>query len=66
MEGLIYTDKGFMTELKALLEANGLDASDIGYSEQGMQGENYVSLDVGENFIGSWLDRGIDFEEYNF
>jgi hypothetical protein len=65
-DGLIYTDKGFMSQLKELLEANGLDASDIGYSESGMQGENYVSLDVGENFIGSWLERGINFEEYNF
>ena len=24
------------------------------YSEQGMQGDDYVSLDVGKDFIASW------------
>ena len=36
-DGLIYTDKQFMTELKELLTAKGFDASDVSYSEQGMQ-----------------------------
>jgi hypothetical protein len=27
------------------------EAEDVGYSEQGMQGRDYVSLDVGEEFI---------------
>jgi hypothetical protein len=32
----------------------GLDSSDVNYSEQGMQGDNYVSLDAGPNFIESF------------
>jgi len=52
--GLIYTDTGFEAELIQLLTAQGFDASDVSYSEQGMQGDRYVSLDVGETFIRSW------------
>jgi hypothetical protein len=52
--GLIYTDKGFMDELRDYLTRAGYDASDVAYSEQGMQGFNYVSLDVGANFLRSW------------
>lgn len=51
-DGLIYTDKQFRAELNAFLTAQGLAEAD--YSEQGMQGDNYVSLDVGEDFITAW------------
>jgi hypothetical protein len=27
---------------------------DVDYSEQGMQGDNYVSFDVGAKFLKSW------------
>lgn len=53
-DGLIYTDKEFLDELRGYLELNGLDDSDVHYSEQGMQGDDYVSLDVGSKFITSW------------
>ena len=53
--GLIYTDKLFAKELKKFLNAQGLDGSDVSYSEQGMQGDNYVSLDVGKRFLDSWV-----------
>lgn len=53
-DGLIYTDKQFMDDLKGCLETYGLDDSDISYSEQGMQGDNFVSCDVGQEFIDSW------------
>jgi len=53
-DGLIYTDDQFMDDLKGCLEVGGLDDSDISYSEQGMQSNEYVSLDVGEKFINSW------------
>jgi hypothetical protein len=56
-DGLIYTDTGFMAELKEFLTAHGLDGSDVGYSEQGMQDYNYVSCDVGESFIASWIAK---------
>lgn len=53
-DGLIYTDSLFMRELKMYLFSVGYDVSDVGYSEQGMQGDNYVSCDVGSAFIASW------------
>jgi hypothetical protein len=54
-DGLIYTDKQFMRELKDLLDNLGFDASDVSYSEQGMQGDTYVSCDVGECFINTFM-----------
>lgn len=56
-DGLIYTDRGFIDELRGYLELNGLDDKDVGYSEQGMQGFDYVSLDVGKEFIDSWVTK---------
>jgi len=53
-DGLIYTDKQFSTELKAYLNSVGLAGDDVSYSEQGMQGDNYVSCDIGHTFIASW------------
>ena len=56
-DGLIYTDSLFLDELCALLTQLGIDASDVSYSEQGMQGDNYVSLDVGECFINTFMQE---------
>jgi len=53
-DGLIYTDDQFMDDLKGCLEVAGLDDADISYSEQGMQGADFVSCDVGQKFINSW------------
>ena len=50
--GLIYTDRQFKAELNAFLVEQGLCA--VEYSEQGMQGDNYVSLDVEEDFLQLW------------
>ena len=53
-DGLIYTDKPFMAELRAYLQTIGFteaEANDVNYSEQGMQTEEYVSCDVGLDFI---------------
>lgn len=52
-DGLIYTDSNFIAELRDFLIAHDL-SDDVDYSEQGMQGDNYVSLDVGEGFIKLW------------
>ena len=52
-DGLIYTDKQFISDLKTLLARLEL-GTDVSYSEQGMQGDNYVSLDVGSEFINSF------------
>ena len=51
-DGLIYTDSEFLHELNAFLVEQGLCA--VEYSEQGMQGDNYVSLDVEDEFIALW------------
>ena len=53
-DGLIYTDGDFLFELRMFLEQHGLVGSDVSYSEQGMQGDDYVSLDIGAEFIASW------------
>jgi len=53
-DGLIYTDKQFMQELRAYLQTIGFteaEANDVSYSEQGMQSNVYVSCDVGAVFI---------------
>ncbi len=52
--GLIYTDKTFEVELRDALVKLGftrLAAKDVGYSEGGMQGDDYVSCDVGGVFL---------------
>lgn len=56
-DGLIYTDSLFELQLCELLTSLGFDASDVSYSEQGMQGDNYVSLDVGECFINTFMEN---------
>ena len=64
VDGLIYTDKQWRNELQAFLNAQGLPGKDISYSEQGMQGDNYVSLDiVSAKFLQAWSEKfGIALE----
>ena len=53
-DGLIYTDQAWMSNFREWMNTLGFsDAAldDIDYSEQGMQGDNYVSMDVGGDFI---------------
>jgi hypothetical protein len=52
-DGLIYTDGLFLLQLQMFLEEHGLSAN-VDYSEQGMQGDDYVSLDVEDDFIKAW------------
>lgn len=52
--GLIYTDKQFIKELRIFFQELGIPSKGVEYSEQGMQGNDYVSLDVGKHFIESW------------
>ncbi len=61
--GLIYTDKRFKQELRAFLDSQGLPGSDVEYSEQGMQGDDYVSLDIGKKFLRAWAAKfGVDLK----
>jgi len=53
--GLIYTDSHWIKDFKLNLSKLGFDknATDcLEYSEQGMQGNDYVSLDVGRPALG--------------
>ncbi len=60
-DGLIYTDSNFLAELREFLNTHKLAGHDVDYSEQGMQGDNYVSLDVGEKFLTAWDAKfGVD------
>lgn len=62
--GLIYTDKLWIKEFRNNLKALGFSekaVSDIDFSEQGMQGDNYVSMDVGKYFLNEWdAKMGLD------
>ena len=59
-DGLIYTDGGFKQDLMRFIKQHGL-VVDLCYSEQGMQGDDYVSLDVGKEFLDSWAAKfGVD------
>jgi hypothetical protein len=55
--GLIYTDSLFMKQLRNFLDSHGLAGKDVDYSEQGMQGDDYVSFDVGAKFLESWGNK---------
>ena len=48
-DGLIYTDENFIAGIR---EAFG--TSDIHYSEQGMQGDDFVSFDVNGEFLSMY------------
>ena len=45
--GLIYTDSKWISELRKGLRSIGLESAGLGYTEQGMQGDDYVSVCVG-------------------
>ena len=62
-DGLIYTDRLFQKELQEFLTQHGLVGKDVSYSEQGMQGDDYVSCDVGGLFLKSWGEKfGINWD----
>jgi len=53
-DGLIYSDQAWIKSFRSCMASLGFSVqalADIGYTEQGMQGENYVSLDVGQDFL---------------
>lgn len=53
-QGLIYTDRQWIAEFRAMMKSMGFSpiaVDDINYSEQGMQGNDYVSMDVSEKFL---------------
>lgn len=53
-DGLIYTDEIWINEFRALMRSLGFTRAAVNaitYSEQGMQGDNYVSMDVDTDFM---------------
>jgi hypothetical protein len=53
-DGLIYTDSAWIESFINCMATLGFSEAalqDIDYSEQGMQGANYVSMDVGADFV---------------
>jgi len=68
-DGLIYTDDQFLQELQTYLKSQGftVEASDdVSYSEQGMQGDEYVSLDVGSEFCQEWINKYPETEVHEY
>jgi hypothetical protein len=64
--GLIYTDRLWLREFRNLLLKKGFSSKavkDVDYSEQGMQGDNYVSMDVGKHFLKEWKERKLTITE---
>lgn len=57
--GLIYTDPQWLREFKACLVEAGFSkkaVKSIEYTEQGMQGDDYVSLSCGELFAAEFIN----------
>lgn len=64
--GLIYTDHGFLGDVKDALKKAGMkNYGDLEYSEQGMQGgvgfhmyEDFVDFDIGDALARELVDKG--------
>lgn len=57
--GLIYTDSLFEKGVRALLRAAGFKFwMDVDYSEQGMQGNDFVNFDVGKKLASELDEKG--------
>lgn len=62
-DGLIYTDEKFIKQFRKYLVSKGMPkkiANDIDYTEQGMQGDDYVSLEYGDDTGEYLLKRGLN------
>lgn len=54
-DNIIYTDTLFKEKLKELLAEFGISDKSIGYSEAGMQGDDYVSFDINGESLSTFF-----------
>lgn len=64
VHGFIYTDPQFLKELSDLLVSKGVSGK-IHYSEQGMQGYDYISFDINGEVIKTFVNVMISSLEEN-
>lgn len=55
VHGLVYTDSTAEQGIRDMLQELGIDG-EVAYSEQGMQGEDYISLDTNGEFLASYVE----------
>lgn len=61
--GDIYTDSLWLREFNACLQELGCPRKSVSYSESGMQGDTYVSMDVANKFLTSKIGQQL-IQEY--
>jgi len=67
--GLIYTDDKFVRDIRKVLKKAGYKhctKNDIGYSEQGRQGLNYVDFDIGHKLCQEIRSKGFKVKIWSF
>ena len=58
-DGLIYTDERFEEDVKKVLNDNGFTKYDeVGYSEAGMQCDEYVDFDISIDLQNEAIEKG--------
>ena len=55
--GLIYTDPMFLADLKEVFRARSIESSSLDYTEQGMQGPDYVSLQGSQKMLKTLMKK---------
>ena len=62
--GLIYTDRQFISEVRQFLRGRGytVTTDSVDYSEQGMQGEDYVSFDVTGEIVSELAQKELPID----
>ena len=58
-EGLVYTDVQFEEDVKKALQDNGFEYyNEVGYSEAGMQCDDYVDFDISIHLQNEAIEKG--------
>jgi len=53
-DGLIYSDENALKDIRQMLSKMGLNTNELYYSEQGMQGRDFINFAVDKKFIDSY------------